>query len=95
MVGKSQFSPHERAEVILMGLKNPGHISEICRKHNISPVTYAKWKKRYINGGLEAMKPGNRSEFDEIEKETLKLKTIIGELYVELEFLKKKLGMEK
>jgi transposase-like protein len=95
MVGTSKFSPHEKAEVILMGLKSPGQISEICRKHNISPVTYAKWKKRYINGGLEAMKPGYKSEIDDIEKETLKLKTIIGELYVELEYLKKKLGMEK
>jgi hypothetical protein len=73
MVGKSQFSPHEKAEV----------------------VTYAKWKKRYINGGLEAMKPGYKSEIDDIEKETLKLKTIVGELYVELDYLKKKLGMEK
>jgi len=95
MVGMSRFSPHEKAEVILMGLKSPGHISEICRKHNISPVTYAKWKKRYISGGLEAMKPGMKNVNDEIERETLKLKTVIGELYVELEFLKKKLGMEK
>jgi len=32
-----------------------------------------------------------RTDIDEVERENQKLKTIIGELYVELEFVKKKL----
>lgn len=95
MVGKSSYSPHEKAEVVLIGFKSPENISEICRKHNIAPVTFSRWKKHYLEGGLNALKPGTKSNSDIYEKETQKLKLIIGELYVELEFLKKKLGMIK
>jgi transposase-like protein len=93
MVGKSNFSPQEKAEVILLALKSPDTISEICRKHNIAPVTFTRWKKHYLEGGMNALKPGTKSNSDIYEKETQKLKLIIGELYVELEYLKKKLGM--
>jgi hypothetical protein len=58
MVGKSNFSPQEKAEVILLGLKNPDTISEICWKHNIVPVTFTRWKKHYLEGGMNALKPG-------------------------------------
>jgi transposase-like protein len=93
MVGKSNFSPQEKAEVVLLAFKSPDNISEICRKHNIAPITFARWKKNYLEGGLNALKPSAKSNSDIYEKETQKLKLIIGDLYVELEYLKKKLGM--
>ncbi|MHA2404172.1 MAG: transposase [Candidatus Kariarchaeaceae archaeon] len=91
MVGRSSYSAQEKADIVLVGLKSSDKISEICRKHNISPISYTRWKKQYILGGLEAMSASKKTDFDEVERENKKLKAIIGELYVELEYVKKKL----
>ena len=95
MVRTSRFTPNERADIILSGLRDPRSISELCRKHDIKPLTYARWKKQYLAGGLEALQPGGRTNIEQYEKENRKLKLVIGELYVELEYLKKNLGIGK
>lgn len=93
MPGRSKFSPDQKAEIVLMGIKNPGKISEICRKYEIAPVTFARWKRNYLIGGLEALQRGKKLDAEELMKENEKLKTTIGKLYIELEYVKKKLGM--
>ena len=95
MVNKSRFTPQEKVDVVLLGLKTASTVSEICRKHNIAPITYSRWKRRFINGGMDALKPGKNTTKDMLDKENSKLKTIIGELYVELEYLKKTLEIGK
>jgi hypothetical protein len=75
--------------------KSPDYISDICRKHNIAQIKFARWKKQYLEGGLNALKLCAKSNSDIYEKETQKLKLIIGDLYVELEYLKKKGGNAK
>jgi len=90
----SKFTPHEKAEIVLQSLKSPDSISEICRKNNIAPITFSRWKKRYLMAGLDAMMGAKTVNTDEIERENQRLKLIIGELYIELEYLKKKRGTE-
>jgi transposase-like protein len=93
MVGRSSFTPNEKADIVLMGLKDPESISELCRRHDISPVTFSRWKKNFLSGGIEAMSPSSRTTYEDIQRENSRLKYVIGELYVELEYVKKKLGM--
>ena len=92
MARKSRFSPEEKADIILLGLKDPKRMSELCRKHDIAPVTYSRWRRQYMAGGLEAMQPGGNRNSDEFIQENKKLKEIVGSLYVELDYLKKRLG---
>jgi transposase-like protein len=56
MSGVSRFTPKEKAEFVLLALKAPDKISELCREKGMAPVTYNKWKRKYITGGLDAMK---------------------------------------
>ena len=95
MGNKSRFAAHEKAEVVLQSLKSPESISEICRKNNIAPITFSRWKRNYLMAGLEAMKGAHTVKRDEVKEENQKLKLIIGELFIELEYIKKKLGMER
>jgi len=95
MGNHSRFSAHEKAEVVLQSLKSPDSISEICRKNNIAPITFSRWKRNYLMAGLEAMMGAHSVKRDEIKEENAKLKLIVGELYIELEYLKKKLGIER
>ena len=92
MPGRSRFSPDEKADIILLGLKDPKRMSELCRKHDIAPVTYSRWRRQFLAGGLEALQPGGTLSNQEQIKENQKLKQIVGSLYVELEYLKKRLG---
>lgn len=95
MGNKSRFTAHEKAEVVLQSLKSPETISEICRKYNVAPITFSRWKRKYLAAGLDAMMGAHTVKKDEIKEENQKLKMIIGELFIELEYLKKKLGMER
>jgi transposase-like protein len=90
---KSKFTPHEKAEIILQSLKSPESISEICRKNDIAPVTFSRWKKKYLMAGLDAMMGAKKVNTDEIERQNEKLKLIIGELFIELDYIKKKRGI--
>lgn len=91
MARPSKFTPQEKVEMILIGLKSPGSISELCRKYNISPNTYSRWKKNFVHGGLESLRPGTKVRRDMLDRENQKLKQIVGDLYIELEYLKKTL----
>ncbi len=92
MGNKSKYAAYEKAEIVLQSLKSPDSISEICRKNNIAPITFSRWKRNYLMAGLEAMKGAHTVKRDEIREENAKLKLIIGELYIELEYLKKNWG---
>jgi transposase-like protein len=94
MSGISRFSPEEKSEIVLLCLRNPDKISEICREKGVAPVTYNKWKRKYLCGGLDAMsKVGNVNGVD-LRTKNEKLEATIGHLYVELLTLKKKLEAE-
>jgi len=95
LAGRSRFTPQEKVEIVLLGLKSPGSISEVCRRHDINPNTFTRWKKQFINGGMESMKPGIKNRKEMLDRENQKLKQIVGELYVELEYLKKTLAVVK
>ena len=92
MAGISKFTPEEKVELVLLGLKSPGSVSEMCRKHNINPNTFSRWKKNFVSGGMDALKPGKREHQGMLDRENQKLKQIVGELFVELEYLKKTLA---
>ena len=62
MSGVSRFTPEEKAEFVLLALRTPEKISEMCREKGVAPVTYNKWKRKYITGGLEAMKGNGRGD---------------------------------
>jgi putative transposase len=58
-------------------------VQDICRKHNISPATYYKWKSKY--GGLAA---SELKRLKELERENARLKKMYADLSLENEALK-------
>jgi transposase-like protein len=90
-IGTRRYTPEEKAEFVLMGLRNPGRISEMCRERHVAPISYSRWKKTYLSGGLDALRKGKRVTSIELEQENRMLKEVVGNLYVELECVKKKL----
>ena len=58
-------------------------VNELCRKYEISPATYYKWKSKY--GGLEACE---LKRLKELESENNRLKKMYANLSLDHEALK-------
>jgi putative transposase len=58
-------------------------IKELCRKHNISDVTFYTWRKKY--GGLEV---SEARRLKGLEQENAKLKKLLAESMLDNEALK-------
>jgi transposase-like protein len=88
------FSPEERLS-ILQEAQREGR-AETLRKYNIGPSLYDRWRKKYLSGGVDALKPAYKRidpQLRELEQENERLKRIIArqalELEVKTEMLKK------
>ena len=60
---------------------------EVCREHNIHPVLLCKWKKDFNQDPIKSFS-GNGNLW-KAEAEVERYKRIVGELYAEIDFLKK------
>ena len=58
-------------------------VAEICRKHNINPNTFYKWKAKYEESGVDGLAPkvvrDITSKEDELRRENEELKKLLGE----------------
>ena len=89
MVGKSNRTKEEKASIVMEALSNSASTAEICRKHNVASSVFYTWREAFISGGTSALVPGKSSTEIQYQKEIEKLKTIIGELTIANETLKK------
>ena|SRR3990172_4575159 len=60
---------------------------EVCKEHNIHPVMISRWKKEFNQDPAKAFS-GNGNLW-KAEAEAEKYKRLVGELYAEIDFLKK------
>ena len=91
MVGVSRFTPEEKAQIVLLALRTPEKLSELCREKGVSPVTFSRWKRTYTYGGMEALRSGGKMLGEELLREKDYYLQVIGKLVVELEIQKKRL----
>ena len=69
------------------GLKTSG---EIAKEYEIHPGQIAKWKKELIAGLPDVFKRGPSSDEKQVEREAERLQRKIGELTMDVDWLKKK-----
>ncbi|MHB1470846.1 MAG: transposase [Thermoplasmataceae archaeon] len=55
MAGKT-YTVEEKYNIIFESLSTNHAITEICRKHGISPSTYQIWKDQFITGARSGLK---------------------------------------
>jgi len=58
-------------------------VAEICRKHNVNPNTFYKWKAKYEESGVDGLAPKVvspiTSKETELRRENEELKKLLGE----------------
>lgn len=91
---RRSFTPDDRLAIIQEG-EREGSVAT-CRKYNLAPSLYARWKKKYLSKGMEGLKPAYHRidpEVKALEEENERLKRIIArqalEIEVKSELLKK------
>lgn len=90
---KVQKAPQEKWQIVLEGLKS-GNIAETCRRYEIAPTLYYRWKDEVEQAAVAAL--GGRSAAArpdaEQEKRVKQLEWALGRSQLQIEILKNVLG---
>lgn len=93
-----RFTAEQKLE-ILKAAEQPGvTISEVCRKHGLSPAQFYRWRAVSESGAASALKneargakPASQSDVDRRDAELVRLRAVIAEITAENLELKKKI----
>jgi len=80
---KKRFSEEQIIHILREAEMRKSTIGELCRKHGISEQTFYRWRNRF--GGLEV---SEAVHLRQLERENARLKKLVAERDLELEFMK-------
>jgi putative transposase len=93
---RRQFTAAFKTQVALEALRGLKSINEIASRHQVHPGQVTAWKKQAQEALPAIFEDGRRSRQEhEREELTARLYQEIGQLKVELDWLKKKSGLER
>ena len=82
------YTSEEKFNIIMDSFQNPDiTIAAICREHGIAASLFYKWKEQFLEGGRKGLE--GKDPDKSLAKEVESLKSIIGEMTVANEILKK------
>ena len=94
MTTRKQYSAKFKAQVAVEALRGEKTLSQLGAQFKVHPIQIAKWRKSalaqmpelFVDGRTRQKSGGNEAETDSLYEQ-------IGRLKVELDWLKKKVGM--
>ena len=89
---RKQHNSGFKAQVALEAIKNQRTIAEIASEYGVHPSQVNKWKKQVLDGIPTIFSGKNGKDKQDGEKLQAELYQQIGQLKVELDWLKKKVG---
>lgn len=90
---RKRFSAELKAKVVVEALKGARTTNELASLYRVHPTQIAAWKKRALEGLPGLFSDGRRKDGQDQEALQAQLYQQIGQLKVELDFLKKKAGL--
>jgi transposase len=90
MKKRKNYTSGFKTKVVLEALQERETIQEIGKKHDIHPNQISTWKSQFLNGAYSVFEKGVKS--DDSEKEKAELFKKVGQLQMQVDFLKKVLG---
>lgn len=87
------FSAEFKTKVVLEAIKERETIQTIAQRFEVHPNQIVTWKKEFLENASNAFNGGNSTDDEALrDKEKEKLLAKIGQLTVEVDFLKKTLS---
>jgi transposase len=90
MKKRKSHSSGFKTKVVLEALQERDSIQELGKKYDIHPNQISTWKSQFLSGANSVFEKGVGKSDDEREKTELYKK--VGQLQMEVDFLKKVLG---
>ena len=88
---RRRHDPEFKARVALEALKGVKTIQQIAKDYEVHPVQVSEWKKTMSEGATGVFGPGKgQTGAEDFEQERSALHSKIGQLTVEVDFLRKK-----
>ena len=83
---------------MLEGLREETSVSQLCRRESISPALYYQWSKAFLETGkngltVDTKRDATKVEVQRLREENEALKKALAETMLEVQRLKKSLGM--
>ena len=79
------WTPKEKLMVVIEGLKGNVTIAQLCNQHQITQAQYYKWRDQLFKEGEKLFIHGGPDKNEQrLQTEVKRLKSIIGELTIEL-----------
>lgn len=89
---RQSYSKEFKARVALDALKGQKTVGEIASEHKIHSNQIGQWKKKALEGMADSFARGKSHEVESLESERDRLYQKVGQLQVEVDWLKKVTG---
>lgn len=90
---RRKFSAEFKTKVVLEALSERLTLTELAQKHEIHPNQITQWKREFLEKAPDVFSKGDKAQKDQQDhqQEAEQLYKTIGQLKVEVDWLKKKL----
>jgi putative transposase len=93
MAQRKRYGGEFKAKVVLEAIAGHRTINEIASSYGVHPTQIANWKREVLAALPQILSNGKRTADTNAEETIARLYQQIGQLTMEAEFLKKKLGL--
>jgi transposase len=95
---RRKFSAEEKIRIVLEGLRGEIPVTELCRREGIQPTIYYRWSKAFLEAGKNGLmrdtqRDATTDEVRQLKDENVALKKAVAESVLEVQRLKKTLGL--
>ena len=91
-MAKKRFTSDFKAKVAIEALKGHKTTNELASEFEVHATQINQWKKQLLEGSKQLFSDKQGKDLDAVTEERDRLYTQIGQLAVELDWLKKKTG---
>jgi transposase len=97
MEKRNRYTPEFKTKVVLEVMREEHTVNELAAKYELNPVMINRWKSEFLERASMVFEKGT-SEVEKIQKEyeskQENLEKLVGQLTVEVNWLKKKSGLK-
>lgn len=92
---RKHYTAAQKAKIALAAIKGQQTINEIASEYGVHPNQVSQWKRKLLEESSQVFSSERGRQGEDYEALTARLYQEIGQLKVELDWLKKKSGYER